>query len=98
MPKAFLLMVVLAMLFTSGCSSEPSETTVKIEGLDRMTQALQNNAIIEMKPASIQLGEKNILYIPEGNTSNGNFSVKHKFYELVDGKLTQVDIAQPTSK
>jgi len=105
MPKALCFsLLAVVILFFAGCSSEPAaptsgpvEITIKIDGLDAMTQALQNIALVEMKPSEIQLGDKTVLYVPSGTTTNGYASVKYTFFELVDGELKQIDFAAPTS-
>ena len=48
--------------------------------------------MLELQPSAIHLGDTDILYIPTYSSRNGNYSVRHEFYELVDGKLVRIEI------
>lgn len=50
------------------------------------------------EPAETTLTITHILCIPTGVTRDGNFSIQYKFFEWIDGKLKQIEFAQPTSE
>ena len=88
-------LLLLLFLFAAGCNvRDKSETTLRVEGMEQLSQALQNSAMVGLTPGSLKVGDKNIIFIPDGQTRSGQFSVQYKLYELVDGKLKQMKFSQ----
>ena len=84
-----LIVIGFVVLLFCGCGGTQ---TIKMEGLQEASEQLANANLMSLTPEVMDMGEKQLLMVPDATARNGNFTVKYTFYEWADGELQKVSI------
>lgn len=87
---------LLGCFWMVGCSGDDESDSrvlkLEIEGLSNAADKYVQSRLADVRPQAIDLGDHQLLCMPNGSLSGGYLSVTFLFYEYQDGKLVEVPL------